>query len=256
MKERSLMLSVISTRALAWLGFYGLILLAWAALYQMARGQGGFLCGPGAVRLLPLGGFGALYPMWAVMMAAMMLPTIIPTLKAYHTLPAAAGASLAGWWGVVVGYAGVWLVGSAGFAALQVLALNGALVDLTGVVTSPWSAAALFALAGGWQFTRTKESCQEACLSPMGYFLANWRPGLAGGMRMGLDVGLVCVGCCWALMGLAFVGGVMSLLWMGLATLFMVAEKLPEIGAPLRRPAGAALMAASVYMGLTGLGII
>ncbi|HHS89251.1 MAG TPA: DUF2182 domain-containing protein [Rhodobacteraceae bacterium] len=222
----------------------------------MARGQGGLLCGPDTMRLLPLGGFAAIFPMWAVMMAAMMLPTIVPTLRAYQHLPAAVGATVSGWWGVVASYVSVWLVGSAGFAALQVFALNNGFIDLSGVVSSPWAAAALFALAGLWQLTRAKEVCQDACLSPMGYFLANWRPGVAGGMRMGVDIGLVCVGCCWAIMALAFVGGVMSLLWMGLATLFMVAEKLPEIGMRLRRPAGGLLLVASIYMSLRALGWI
>ena len=254
MSERTT--NIVNARSLGWIGFYALILLSWGLTYQMARSGGGFLCGPSTVRLLPLGGFAALFPMWAVMMAAMMLPTIIPTLRAYGNLPAASGASNAGWWGVIAGYAGVWLFGSAGFAAAQVVALGNGWVDLTGVVTSPFASAALFALAGVWQFTRAKEVCQDACLSPMGYFLANWRPGAVGGVRMGLDVGLVCVGCCWAIMALAFVGGVMSLLWMGLATVFMVAEKLPEIGMRLRRPGGAALMAAALFMAVRGFGWI
>ncbi len=248
--------NIISARALGWLGFYALILLLWALTYEMARSGGGFLCGPETVRLLPLGGLGALWAMWAVMMAAMMLPTIVPTLRAYQNLPGGAGATVAGWWAVVAGYAGVWLIGSAGFAAAQVMALNNGWIDLTGVVGSPFAAAALFALAGGWQFTRAKEVCQDACLSPMAYFLTNWRPGVPGGVRMGVDVGLVCVGCCWAIMALGFVGGVMSLLWMGLATLFMVAEKLPEFGMRLRRPAGGALIAAAVFMAARGFGLI
>ena len=221
----------------------------------MSRG-GGIICGPGAIRLLPLGGFWALFPMWAVMMAAMMLPTIVPTLKTYDGLPEAAKKGANGWGGIVLGYGLVWLAGSAGFAALQVLALNTHIVDLTGVVTSPWLAAALFGLAGFWQFTRTKQTCQDACLTPMQFFIGNWKPGFSGGVRMGTEIGITCVGCCWALMSLAFVGGVMSLLWMGLATLFMVAEKLPDFGQHLRRPAGYALIAASLFMTTRALGIL
>ncbi|MGR3343107.1 MAG: copper chaperone, partial [Paracoccaceae bacterium] len=78
--------------------------------------------------------------------------------------------------------------------------------------------------------------------------------GAVGGYRMGVDIGVVCVGCCWAIMLLAFVGGVMSLLWMGLATLFMVAEKLPDIGAYTRRPAGLALIGAGALMCVVALG--
>ena len=68
----------ISARTIGWLAFYGLVLLAWATIFQTVRGQGSWICGPGALRLLPLGGFWALLPMWVVMMAAMMLPTIVP----------------------------------------------------------------------------------------------------------------------------------------------------------------------------------
>ncbi len=244
----------LPVRASLWLGFYGLVLLAWGLTYELARGSGAAFCGSEAVRLLPLGGFAALFPMWVVMMAAMMLPTIVPTLCAYLDLPAAAGASAAGWWGVVAGYAGVWLAGSAAFAGVQVLALHNGWLDPAGAAASPLAAAALLALAGFWQFTRTKTACQEACLSPTLYYLANWRPGLRGGLRMGVEVGLVCVGCCWAIMALAFVGGTMSLLWMGLATVFMVVEKLPGIGMRLRRPAGLALLAAALALALRGAG--
>ena len=90
----------------------------------------------------------------------------------------------------------------------------------------------------------------------MSYFLGNWRTGAVGGLRMGLGLGAFCVGCCWGFMALGFVGGVMSLLWMGLATLFMVIEKLPQIGHYVTKPAGVALIlggtavaASPVFMG-------
>ncbi|MEE9428007.1 MAG: DUF2182 domain-containing protein, partial [Paracoccaceae bacterium] len=166
-------LRVMPMRAAMWLGFYGVVLVAWWGIYDMSRG-GGFLCGPDTVRLLPLGGFWALFPMWAVMMAAMMLPTIIPTLRTYDTLPVAAKAGVSGWAGIVLGYSMVWLVGSTGFAALQVIALNNYIVDLTGVVTSRWLASGLFLVAGLWQFTNTKEACQDACLTPMQFFIGHW----------------------------------------------------------------------------------
>lgn len=210
-------------------------------MYDMVRGNGNWICGPDTIRLLPLGGFVALFPMWLVMMAAMMFPSLVPTLKTYDDLRGKPGATGAGWLGVILGYAIVWILGSAGFAGLQSLALDHYYLDMTGVVSSEWLAAALLACAGLYQFTRTKELCQDACLTPMQYFLAHWRPDGLGGLRMGLGIGGYCVGCCWAIMSLAFVGGPMSLLWMGVATLFMVLEKLPDIGRHLRRPAGGIL---------------
>lgn len=238
-----------------WLGFYTVVLASWWVIYDMARANG-YICGPDQVVLLPLGGFWALFPMWAVMMAAMMLPTIVPTLRTYDDLAVRAGAGPIGWFGLLLGYGAVWGLGAGVFAGIQVILISGGVVDLTGIVTSPWAASALFALAGIWQFSRAKETCQNACLSPMQYFMAHWKPGFVGGIRMGLDVGLVCVGCCWAIMSLAFVGGVMSLLWMGLATVFMVAEKLPDIGQHLRRPAGLILIAMAVFMSAKAAGIV
>lgn len=249
-------MNIVSSRTLSWLGFYTAILLAWALVLQMARGTSGWLCGPDVVALLPLGGFWALLPMWGIMMAAMMLPTIIPTMRAYDDLPGAAGAGGAGWIAVVAGYGAVWLIGAAGFASLQALALKLGLIDITGSAAFWWLNSALFGLAGAWQFTRTKTACQDACLSPMQYFIGNWKPGVIGGWRMGVDIGVTCVGCCWAVMALGFVGGLTSLLWMGLATVFMVAEKLPDIGHVLRRPAGVALMVIGLYCAWRSIGWI
>jgi len=141
-----------------------------------------------------------------------------------------------------VGFGAVWLAVSAVFALIQTVAIAQGWLDLTGVVASRMVAAALLGLAGLYQFSQVKTACQTACLTPMQYFVTRFHPGLAGGLRMGAGLGAYCVGCCWAVMALAFVGGMTSLLWMGLATAFMVAEKLPDIGQHLRRPAGAALI--------------
>jgi len=91
------------------------------------------------------------------------------------------------------------------------------------------------------------------CRAPLQFLSEHWRAGRAGALWMGLIHGLYCIGCCWAIMVLAFVGGVMSLLWMGLATLFMVAEKLPDIGAYIRRPAGTALIGAGALVCIVAL---
>ncbi len=246
-------ISLPSQRLVHWLGFYGLVLLAWFAIWQMARGEG-WICGPRDLRLLPFGGFWALYPMWLVMTAAMMLPTLVPALRTYDDLPARSGATDAGWFGIIAGYGAVWALGSAGFALVQVWALENGALDLTGVVTSPWMAAGLFLLAGAYQFSRLKSACQNGCMTPMQYYISRWRPGAAGGVRMGAGLGAMCVGCCWAIMALGFVGGMTSLLWMGAATVFMVAEKLPEIGRHIRMPAGIGLLGSGLYVGLQAFG--
>ena len=193
-------------------------------------------------RFLPLFG------MWAVMMAAMMLPTMVPTLKSYEDLMISADGTRIGWIGVLLGYSIIWVTFSALITAFQLSLLFLGLVDMMGKVNSIWISSALLIIAGAFQFTRAKEVCHGICHSPMSYFLGNWKTGFNGGLRMGLGLGAFCVGCCWLFMVLGFAGGVMNFLWMGLATLFMVIEKLPAIGHYVIRPMGAVLIASGVLL--------
>ncbi|MEO0914961.1 MAG: DUF2182 domain-containing protein, partial [Pseudomonadota bacterium] len=107
--------------------------------------------------------------------------------------------------------------------------------------------AALLAVAGIYQFTPAKDFCLEYCRSPMVHFLAHWRGGFGGGAFMGARIGIYCVACCWAIMSLGFVGGAMNLLWMGIATLLMTLEKLPDIGRWLTRPLGVAFLCGAAW---------
>lgn len=238
-----------------WLAFFAVILMAWVMLYGMAMQMDMSVLGlPGemaqAMRRMnpamdmdmPMARFGPLFAMWAVMMAAMMLPTMVPTLRSYEDLMVSATGTRAGWLGVLLGYFAIWVVFAAGIAALQLLLLNLGAIDMLGIPTSRWGAVALLAAVGLYQFTHAKEACHGVCHSPTFYFLGNWRTGFAGGLRMGLGLGSFCVGCCWGFMLLGFAGGVMNLAWMGLATLVMVLEKLPQIGHYIIKPMGVALI--------------
>ena len=109
-------------------------------------------------------------------------------------------------------------------------------------------------MVGLFQFTKLKEVCHGVCHAPMSYFLGHWKTGFSGGFSMGLALGSFCVGCCWGFMVLGFVGGVMSLLWMGLATLVMVVEKLPQLGAYITKPLGVVLVIAG--LGIWGLTLV
>jgi predicted metal-binding membrane protein len=242
-------------RTSLWLGFFGLILLSWVFLYMMAAGMDLDLLGrPGEMgtmmrwmdprmdMYMPMAAFGPLFAMWAVMMAAMMLPTMVPTLRSYEDLMVSADGSRAGWLGVLGGYALVWLVFAGLITAVQLALLFGGVIDMLGIARSRWFAAGLLLVVGLFQFTRTKEVCHGVCHSPMMYFLGHWHTGWRGGLRMGLGLGVYCVGCCWGFMVLGFAGGVMNLAWMGLATLFMVVEKLPQIGHYVIKPMGVALI--------------
>ncbi len=256
----------ISLRTMLWLGFFAAILAAWIWLYWMATGMDLDLIGrPGAMgqrmadmdprmdMRMPMAEFWPVFAMWAVMMAAMMGPVMVPTLATYERLMISADGTRAGWVGVGLGYFIAWVGFAALIAGVQLALLFGGVVDMLGIAKSPWFAAGLLIIVGLFQFTRVKEICHGICHTPMTYFLGHWRTDFAGGMRMGLGLGAFCVGCCWGFMALGFVGGVMSLLWMGLATLFMVLEKLPQIGHRLLKPGGIALIVGGLYVGLMAL---
>jgi len=242
-------------RSLLWLGFFAAILTAWWVIYAMTLDMNLDLLGrPGpmgeAMRQLdprldmymPMAHFGPLFAMWAIMMAAMMLPTMVPTLRSYEDLMVSATGTRAGWLGVLLGYFIVWVGFAALIATVQLVLLFGGVVDMLGIARSPAFAGGLLIAVGAFQFSRVKEMCHGVCHSPMMYFLGHWRTGFRGGLRMGLGLGVFCVGCCWGFMALGFVGGVMNLAWMGLATLFMVLEKLPQIGHRVTRPVGIVLI--------------
>lgn len=238
----------MSGRAVFWPAFFGGVLLAWAALWAMgqeARALSGLygaelwasLCRAGAADV----SLAALAAMWAVMAAAMMAPTMVPALRTFRELPApAGGAGQAA--ALTAGYLALWLAAAFGFAALQLALATRGLLAPDGRSLSATLTAALLALAGGYQFSALKEACLSRCRAPLPLFLARWRPGLRPAFGIGLRMGADCLGCCWALMLMAFVGGMGNLLFMGLATLIMVTEKLPELGRLLTRPLGVVLL--------------
>jgi predicted metal-binding membrane protein len=246
-------------RSTLWLGFFAAILAAWWMMYSMAMQMDLDLFGrPGAMgaamaamdprmdMAMPMAEFGPLFAMWAIM----MLPTMVPTLRSYEDLMVSADGTRAGWLGVIAGYLIVWIAFAALIAGAQLALLFGGVIDMLGIPKSHWFAAALLVVVGAFQFTRAKEVCHGVCHAPMMYFVGHWRTGVLGGVLMGLGLGAFCVGCCWGFMALGFVGGVMSLLWMGLATVFMIIEKLPQIGHYVTKPMGAILIAAGVLLAL------
>ncbi|MEN8895975.1 MAG: DUF2182 domain-containing protein [Yoonia sp.] len=255
-----------SMRSILWLGFFAAIICAWWVMAAMSLGMGLDILGrpnemaqrmaamsPRMDMDMPMARFGPLFGMWAVMMAAMMLPTMIPTLTSYEDLMRSADGTRAGWLGVILGYFIVWVGFAALITAVQLGLLFAGWIDMLGIATSTWISAGLLIIVGAFQFTRAKEICHGVCHSPMMYFVGHWKTGFTGGLRMGLGLGAFCVGCCWGFMALGFVGGVMSLAWMGLATLFMILEKLPQIGHKVTKPMGVLLIAAGLILAVTSL---
>ncbi|MBV7392739.1 DUF2182 domain-containing protein [Mameliella sediminis] len=242
-----------------WLGLFALVLAAWAALYAMALGSGLDVLGRpglGAEALLALcsgpsagfAGAAVVWAMWAGMGVAMMLPTFVPVLTTHQKIATRMADAMASRLGLVAGYMGIWLGFSLLAAAAQIALSRAGLLDDFGAARGSAVQGGLLILAGLWQFTAFKSRCQSVCLTPMAYFMGRFRPGAGGGLWMGAELGLACVGCCWAIMALGFVGGVMNLAWMGLATLFMVLEKLPAAGALVRRPAGGVLIVSGLAL--------
>lgn len=191
-------------------------------------------------------GLAIIFAMWALMSIAMMAPTAVPLLKTYRdfTLANAKQAPTQGFWTMLAGYLLVWIAFAAVATVGQNTLVHAALLSTHGLSQSALLSAALLLAAGLYQFTPLKNACLTACRTPMAYFMSNWQSGPGGAFKMGLHHGAVCVGCCWALMLLAFVGGTMNLVWMGLAMTLMIIEKL-SFGRYVTHPIGAMLVATS-----------
>lgn len=184
------------------------------------------------------------FAMWLAMTAVMMGPVVYPWLRALSRITSASHRS-------VLPFAGGYMLAWAGFstaaAAVQVT-LSAMHLPVPFAMDAPLLSAAALGLAGTFQFTKLKEACLSHCRSPAGFLLTRWRPGAAPSARLGLEHGLYCIGCCWALMALALVVGMIDLLWMGLLMAVMIAETALPFGARLTRPLGIALLAAGAVL--------
>jgi len=183
------------------------------------------------------------FGMWAVMMAAMMLPSAAPMILLYGTISRRRQASAnVGTTSFVLGYVVVWALFSTVAVALQFAMEEAALLSSMMEMTSIALAGALLIAAGLYQWTPLKQACLRRCRSPLDFIMTEWREGSAGAFVMGLRHGVYCLGCCWLLMLLLFVGGVMNLLWIGGLAAFVLIEKLAPAGHWIGRAAGIALI--------------
>jgi len=189
--------------------------------------------------------FAMTFAMWSVMMMAMMLPTAAPMVLSLAKISreqSGSSSPVAPATSFLLGYAIVWTVFSLVAAGAQWGLHQAAWTSMTGESTNRVFAAAVLLAAGGFQFTRLKDACLHRCRSTLWFLMTHWQPGSAGGLRMGIAHGRFCVGCCWALMALMFVGGSMNLLWTAGLALFMLAEKAMPAGRTVGRVAGAGLV--------------
>jgi predicted metal-binding membrane protein len=172
---------------------------------------------------------------WTVMMAAMMLPSASPLVLLYARRSTALDSGL-----LTAGYLAVWAV--VGLAAYE---LDVRLPD-------PGDAAvgAVLVLAGVYQLTPLKSACLKRCRSPLDFLVTRWRGGSVGALRLGVEHGAYCVGCCWALMLVLVVAGAMGLVWVVAIALAVAAEKLLPAGQWLGRIGGLALVVAGIVVAL------
>ena len=131
---------------------------------------------------------------------------------------------------VIVGFIVIWIIFSVIASLMQVYLTQISLIKNDGIFINFIPSVTLLFLAALYQFSNLKKACLYRCRHPLLFFLNDWNGSVKTSFFVGLKVGFFCLGCCWLLMMLAFVGGVMNLGFMGLATLVMIAEKLPIFG--------------------------
>ena len=183
--------------------------------------------------------------MWAVMMVAMMVPTAAQMTLMYAAVARKAAAQhspLAPTSVFVTGYIAMWTIFSLVATTAQLALDQAALLSPMMVSKSPTFGAALLISAGVYQLTPLKNACLTNCRAPAHFLSRYWRTGNLGAFQMGLRLGTYCVGCCWILMGLLFVGGVMNLLWIAAIAIFVLLEKTIPLGDVGGRCAGGAMI--------------
>ena len=220
-----------------------IVALAGLAWVWTLSGAGMSKAGPMADMASPT--FSVLLAMWWVMMAAMMLPSAAPMVLLYGKVRLQHGerAAIGPTWVFLAGYLLVWFSASAIATLLQLFAIRAGFIDAMTMRSSSGALAGMTLMAAGlYQLSPIKDACLISCRAPAAFLTRNWRPGIWGAIRLGLLHGIYCVGCCWLLMALLFVGGVMNFLWIAALTLLVAAEKLVRRGPLIARLTGLILL--------------
>jgi predicted metal-binding membrane protein len=245
-------------RLLMALGLAATIVLAWVYLVRAAAGMQAMATeaqmhaamGMADMRAWGLADWFGLFMMWAIMMIAMMLPSAAPVILLVLGMyrqrvePQARLAAAA----FVAGYLVAWTVFSVAASAAQVALHRAALLAPDMRSSSSALSGAILILAGVYQWLPVKNTCLSHCHSPLGFLSQHWREGTTGGLFLGLRHGAFCVGCCWLLMMLLFVVGVMNLLWVAVLAAFVLIERLFDRRALLARAAGMAVAAWGIFL--------
>jgi len=241
-------------RAILGVCLAGIAILAWLYLVHLARAMPSTeMMGMAMPQMHRWGPVDVLlaFVMWAVMMVAMMVPSAAPMILMFAMVyrkrreqqrPIVPTAVF------LLGYVVVWTA----YAALAALAQWGlhdlALLSAVMASTSPLLGGGLLIAAGIFQWTPLKRACLTHCRSPLSFLMTGWREGQVGAFVMGLRHGAYCVGCCWILMALLFVAGVMNLVWVAAIAAFVLGEKVAPAGQLVSRLAGGALVVGGFFV--------
>ena len=190
--------------------------------------------------------------MWIVMMVAMMLPTAGPMILTFSTISRGqrqidqpyvnTSIFVSGYLMVTIGY-------SLPATLFQWWLHTRAMLTSLGASNSYLLSGILLCVAGFYQWSSLKHACLRFCRNPFNFLMTSWRQGSTGALYMGLKHGILCTGCCWALMALMFIGGVMNLLWMVVITAVILIEKVAPRGDVFAKIAGVAMI-------ISGVGLI
>ena len=240
-------------RRLVLAALLGLVAVSWSYLWIMARGVQS--AGPSLIMTPPEAWTGqvvlAVFLMWTIMMIGMMLPSAAPMILLYAAIlrrreqPAPV---LACTWLFLLGYLATWCLFSGAATALQWWLSSLKFLSPMIAGTSNILNGSILIAAGIYQWLPLKGACLQHCRSPASFLAEHKRPGLSGALVMGLHHGAFCIGCCWILMLLLFVGGVMNLLWIAVLAGFVLIEKLLPWGRKIGRVAGAAMVLAGAVL--------
>ena len=218
---------------------FALSVVAWWWTVDRMHGMD---AGPGT----DLGTLGWFVGVWVVMMAAMMFPSVAPTVALYARLSKRRSplAPLV----FTSGYLLTWVIPGLLAFGVSAAARNLAAGDVSWNGAGRWLAGGTLAVAAAYELTPLKDVCLGKCRSPLGFLIGSWRDGLSGALRMGARHGAWCVGCCWALMASLFALGVMSIAWMAFIAALIAAEKILPWGRAVTYSTAALLLALGVLV--------
>ncbi len=238
--------------------------LAWAYLLWLSANMsmGAELSMPGMdmpemlapeFRPWSVGEFAFTFGMWAVMMVGMMTPSAAPMVLIFAAIGRQASAqgkafAATGWF--LAGYLLVWSAFALFAAAAQFALTQAALLDPTMASSNRLFGGIVLVAAGLYEWTPLKDACLAQCQSPLMFIQRHggFRRDPPGAVMLGFRHGASCVGCCWVLMALLFVGGVMNLLWIAAISVFVLVEKMLPVGRIFARTAGIVLIAAGTWL--------